>query len=117
MKTDYTWTKTDILEKLKFFLRKIKSLFFSFLYYKIVLILLYFVGGYQSFAKKTMDLILRLLVINDCFLLFFSLSMIAYTILSNKDNFQKILFYLLAAANILFSIVTILFAFVIIVFN
>jgi len=117
MKTDYTWTKIDFFEKLKFFLRKIKSLFFSFLYYKIVLILLYFIGGYQSFSKKTIDLILRLLVINDCFLLFFSFSMIFYTILINRAIKYKIISYLISFANIIFSIITIFFAFIIIVFN
>ena len=117
MKTNYTWTKIDFFEKLKFFLRKIKSFFFSFLYYKIVLILLYFVSGYQSFSKRTIDFILRLLIINDCFLLFFSFSMILYTILSSRAIGYKIISYLMSLSNIIFSIVTIFLSFIIIVFN
>ncbi|OHD24007.1 MAG: hypothetical protein A2086_06720 [Spirochaetes bacterium GWD1_27_9] len=98
-------------------LRKSRQFFFVFFYFKIFLLLFYFIGNYQSFSIETVNLILKLIAINDSFVLFFSIMNIISSFINYKTIIKRIILLLLSFFSIIFAIITIFISLFITVFS
>jgi len=99
----------DNTEKYSIFL---KNLVLSIFTFKMVLLLLYFIGDYQYFTVTTVKLLARIILSNDIISFVINIAYIFFLI--TLKNY-KIKIFLLLSANIIFSLLTIFTSLLIIV--
>jgi len=102
-----------ILEKLYIYVKKIFLVLFL---YKLILLFLYGIGGFQNFSQNTLTIILKMIIFTDSVLFIFALANIYASIRLYEIITKRVLMIILSALNILFSILTILFASIVVVF-
>jgi hypothetical protein len=91
--------------------------FFSiFFYFKLFLLFLYLLGSFQSFTLTTTKLLLRMILSNDIFIIFFGIINIIMNIEGKVIKF-KILILINSIFNIIFSLITIFISFTILIFT
>ena len=106
--------KFNIINKI---LKKSNSIFLCFLFFKLFLLFFYIIGGYQAFTVTTTKLILRIIISNEVFLLFFSIMNIITNRSIKRKNYLSILVIVLSIISIFFAPITFLFVFFVIVFS
>ncbi len=103
--------KFNLIKKI---IDKTMLLLLTLFIFKIFLLLFYLISGYQLFAVITIKIILRIILSIDILLMFFSLINIIKTFFE-KGREKRITVIFLLFLNILFSMSTFFFAFVILV--
>lgn len=94
----------------------IKKLFSLFSVYKLFLILLYVTSDIQHFTHDSTIILLRLLLFNDSFLIFFS-GLNIYVSLKIKNKIEKIFLSVFSIISLIFCIITISISLIIIIFS
>ena len=102
-----------IVDKL---LKQSRTFVYCFVMFKILLLLFYVISGYQAFTVRTIHSILRIMVVNDIFLLLFILlSLVHAAVNRSYRRGSGQLYLVLALSNMLFSLFTMSSAILIIV--
>ncbi|HOS31636.1 MAG TPA: hypothetical protein PLO95_00370 [Spirochaetota bacterium] len=103
-----------ILEKLYIYVKKIFLVLFL---YKIILLFLYGIGGFQNFSQNTLTMILKMIIFTDSVLFMFALANICASIRLYEIITKRVLMIIFSVFNILFSIITILLFSIVVVFT
>lgn len=84
----------------------------NFFVFKFFLCFFYVMGSYQAFTYETTQLILRLVISNDILIIFFSMVSFFTVYSMVRKVFSRVMVLLFSFFNIILSLVTMLFAFV-----
>jgi hypothetical protein len=101
-----------IVEKL---LKQARIFTYCFFMFKILLLIFYVISGYQEFTVRTIHSILRIIIVNDIFLvMFIILSLVDISVEKSVSRWDRV-YVLLGISNILFSIITLVSSILIVV--
>ena len=109
-----TKRKKQEFKKLNAVFKDSNKYFLLFFFFKLFLLFLYFLGSFQSFTQVSTRMILRVVLSNDIFIIFFGAVNIAM-IFINKESKGMVFILINSTVNILFAFVTVFLSFTILV--